>query len=89
MEKWLITLTGRQTEFIKGECDRLGVPKSEVVRRLLDEHIDARTSFQVTMSGDGSASRQTEAQDVKSAPNSRFANWSYQKGKKDDQPESH
>ena len=40
MHKRLISFTPRQDDWLRTESKRLGVPVSELVRRVLDAHLD-------------------------------------------------
>lgn len=40
VKKREVFLSEKQTAFLKAEAKRLGIPVNEVVRRLLDKHID-------------------------------------------------
>ena len=50
MEKWLITVSDHEVRFVEAECQRLGLRRSEVIRRMLDEQIKAE-SPRITITG--------------------------------------
>lgn len=41
MEKRLLNLTERQIQALKKKAEELGIPVTELVRRILDEYIDS------------------------------------------------
>jgi hypothetical protein len=40
MRKQVVSMTDRQTRWLDAEVKRLDVPPAEIIRRVLDEHID-------------------------------------------------
>lgn len=44
MKKTIVSLTERQMKAIAEESEELGISKSELIRRLLDKHIDSKSS---------------------------------------------
>lgn len=42
MKKTIVSLTERQMKSISEEAQELGISKSELIRRLLDKHIDSK-----------------------------------------------
>jgi len=41
MEKILISVTERQKNALKSEAESLGIPKSELIRRIMDRYLES------------------------------------------------
>jgi predicted DNA-binding protein len=53
MEKMLVSLTERQISFIEKEAKKLGISKSEYIRRVLDSYIDELAKSYVSRQVEG------------------------------------